>query len=67
MAAKANRAPELLLKRTVAQLVNKPDMVQVRNPMVDRWVKIDRSTGVLVSTKKSKGPYKKIPVAKRKP
>jgi hypothetical protein len=36
-------------------------MVQVRNPITDRWVKIDSRTVHIVRTKKSPGPYKEIP------
>lgn len=35
--------------------------VQVKNPITDRWVKIDTTTGRIVDTKKSPGPYKGIP------
>ena len=41
------------------------DMVQVKNPRSRRYVKIDRSVGVIVSTKKSPGPYKGVPIAAR--
>jgi hypothetical protein len=36
--------------------------VQVRNPIIDRWVKVDTHTGRIVDTKKSPGPYKGIPI-----
>ncbi len=45
----------------------KRDVVQVRNPKSGRYVKIDRSKGKILSHKKSKGPYKDIPVARKKP
>jgi hypothetical protein len=35
--------------------------VQVKNPIIDRWVKVDTHTGRIVDTKKSPGPYKGIP------
>ena len=41
----------------------KKDMVQVRNPRTDRYVKVDKNAGQIVSTKKSAGPYKNIPTA----
>lgn len=44
----------------------KPDVVQVRNPRTDRYVKIDRSEGKIISHKKSSGPYKDVPVARKK-
>jgi hypothetical protein len=40
---------------------SKPEKVQVRNPIIDRWVKLDTRTGRIVSTKKSPGPYKNVP------
>lgn len=44
----------------------KKDVVQVKNPKTDRYVKIDRSAGKIVSSKKSSGPYKNVPVARKK-
>ena len=44
----------------------KKDIVQVKNPKTDRYVKIDRSAGKIVSSKKSSGPYKNVPVARKK-
>lgn len=35
--------------------------VQVKNPVSDRWVKLDTRTGRIVDTKKSPGPYKGVP------
>mgnify|MGYP006978337914 CR=1 FL=1 len=43
----------------------KHDIVQVKNPRTDRYVKIDRTVGLIVSHKKSEGPYKGIPVARK--
>lgn len=42
------------------------DVVQVKNPRTDRYVKIDRSAGKIIAHKKSEGPYKDIPVARKK-
>ena len=42
------------------------DVVQVKNPRSNRYVKIDRSNGRIVSHKKTTGPYKGIPVARKK-
>jgi hypothetical protein len=39
----------------------RPERVQVRNPITDRWVKLDTRTGRIVDTKKSPGPYKNVP------
>jgi hypothetical protein len=47
-------------------LPRKRDIVQVRNPKTDRYVKIDRDEGKIVSHKKSPGPYKGVPVAGRR-
>jgi hypothetical protein len=44
----------------------KQDVVQVRNPRTGRYVKIDRSAGRIVDHKKSAGPYKNIPVARKR-
>ena len=38
------------------------DIVQVRNPMTGRYIKIDRTIGSIVSHKRSDGPYKNIPI-----
>jgi hypothetical protein len=35
--------------------------VQVKNPITERWVKLDTNTGRILDTKKSPGPYKNIP------
>ncbi|HBG05148.1 MAG TPA: hypothetical protein DDY22_06235 [Geobacter sp.] len=43
----------------------KHDVVQVKNPKTDRYVKIDRTAGQIVSQKKSSGPYKGVPVARK--
>ncbi len=39
----------------------KSGSVQVRNPITDRWVKLDTRTGRILDTKKSPGPYKNVP------
>ena len=46
---------------------NKKDVVQVKNPKTNRYVKIDRDKGQIVSHKKSEGPYKNVPVARKRP
>jgi hypothetical protein len=38
-----------------------PAHVQVKNPIINRWVKLDTKTGRIVNTKKSEGPYKNVP------
>ncbi|HHY76692.1 MAG TPA: hypothetical protein GX500_08015 [Firmicutes bacterium] len=42
------------------------DVVQVKNPKTNRYVKIDRDTGRIIAHKKSPGPYKGIPVAEKR-
>jgi len=48
------------------QVARKRDVVQVKNPRTNRYVKIDRSAGKIVASKKSSGPYKNVPVARKK-
>lgn len=43
----------------------KADIVQVRNPKSGHYVKIDRAEGTIVDHKKSEGPYKNIPIARK--
>jgi hypothetical protein len=42
------------------------DIVQTRNPKSGKYVKIDRSAGKIISHKKSDGPYKGVPIAKKR-
>ena len=42
------------------------DVVQIKNPKTQRYIKIDRSIGRIVASKKSPGPYKRIPIARKK-
>lgn len=44
----------------------KHDVVQVKNPKTERYVKIDRTEGKIISHKQSAGPYKGVPVARKK-
>lgn len=39
-----------------------PDLIQIKNPRSGRYVMIDRSIGIIVSRKETKGPYKNIPM-----
>lgn len=39
--------------------------VQIKNPRTNKYVKIDRTTGSIISHKKTSKPYKNIPIAKR--
>lgn len=43
----------------------KHDIVQVKNPKTDRYVKIDRTVGRIISHKPTQGPYKGVPVARK--
>lgn len=44
----------------------KRDVVQVKNPKTGHYVKIDRSAGTIIAHKKSDGPYKGVPVARKR-
>jgi hypothetical protein len=44
----------------------KSDVVQVKNPKSGRYVKIDRAAGKILAHKKSEGPYKNVPVARKR-
>ena len=47
-------------------MAKKKDVVQIKNPKSGRYVKIDRSKGRIISHKKSGGPYKDVPVARKR-
>jgi len=47
-------------------MATKKDVVQIKNPKSGKYVKIDRSAGKIISHKKSEGPYKGVPVARKK-
>ncbi len=47
-------------------MAKKKDVIQVKNPRTNRYVKIDRGAGKIVSSKKTGGPYKNVPVARKK-
>ena len=42
------------------------DVVQTKNPRSGHYVKIDRSAGKIIAHKSSSGPYKGVPVARKK-
>jgi len=44
----------------------KPKLVQTKNPRSGHYVKIDRSKGKIISHKSSKGPYKGVPITRKK-
>jgi hypothetical protein len=43
----------------------KQDIVQVKNPRTNRYVKINRTEGKIIGQKPSVGPYKNVPVARK--
>lgn len=47
-------------------MATKKRVVQTKNPVTNRYVKIDRSAGKIVSHKKTPGPYKNVPVARKR-
>jgi hypothetical protein len=44
----------------------KADVVQVKNPRSGKYVKIDRTHGKIIAHKKTSGPYKGVPVARKR-
>jgi hypothetical protein len=42
------------------------DVVQIKNPKSGHYVKIDRAAGMILDHKKSEGPYKGVPIARKK-
>jgi hypothetical protein len=44
----------------------KKDIVQVRNPKTGHYVQIDRDAGKIIKHKKSEGPYKGIPIERKR-
>ncbi len=44
----------------------KKDIVQTKNPRTGRYVKIDRSKGRILDSKKSEGPYKGVKVLRKR-
>jgi hypothetical protein len=53
-------------KSSSTSTTSKRDIVQVKNPKSDRYVKIDRSAGKIISHKPTEGPYKGVPVARKR-
>jgi hypothetical protein len=50
----------------MAKKAGKAKIVQVRNPKTGHYVKIDRLKGKITGHKSTPGPYKNIPIAKKK-
>lgn len=44
----------------------KHDVVQTKNPASGKYVKIDRDAGRIISHKKTEGPYKNVPISRKK-
>ncbi|MDX2362369.1 MAG: hypothetical protein QNK23_16290 [Crocinitomicaceae bacterium] len=47
-------------------MAKKKGIGQTKNPRTGKYVKIDRDKGRIIDTKKSDGPYKGIPVIRKK-
>jgi glutamate dehydrogenase/leucine dehydrogenase len=45
-------------------MVKKTDIVQIKNPVTKKYIKVDRKRGIIVSHKKTVGPYKSIKIIK---
>jgi hypothetical protein len=43
------------------------DIVQIKNPRSGHYVKIDRTEGKIIDHKKTEGPYKNVPIARKSP
>jgi hypothetical protein len=56
-----NRSPGTVAKQVKQNRVGAvKSRVQVKNPVTDRWVKIDTNTGRIIDHKKTPGPYKGV-------
>ena len=54
-----------MTNKLVASNTKKHDVVQVKNPKTNRYVKINRTEGRIVGHKPTPGPYKNVPVARK--
>lgn len=52
---------------TPSKATQRPDIVQWYDKSVDRWLKIERVTGEVISQKVTPGEYKNVHIAKRRP
>lgn len=43
----------------------KKDIVQIKNPKTNRYVKVDKGRGRVYEAKKSKGAYNRIPIIEK--
>ena len=44
----------------------KANVVQIKNPKTGLYTKVNRTTGTITGHKKTPGPYKNVPIARRK-
>ncbi len=56
----------ILVSDRSAQMSEKKDVVQTKNPKSGHYVKIDRSAGKIIGHKTTKGPYKNVPIIRKK-
>jgi hypothetical protein len=46
--------------------MSKKKIVQIKNPRTGHYVKIDRAAGEIIGHKSSNGPYKNVPIIRKK-
>jgi len=44
----------------------KKELVQIKNPKTGKYVKIDKTKGLIISHKKTVGPFPGIPIVSKK-
>ena len=42
------------------------NLVQTKHPLIDRYIKVDKASGKVLATKKTPGPFKNIPIARKR-
>lgn len=47
-------------------MAKKANIVQTRNPKIDRYVLIDREKGQILERREEPGPYPDVPIARRR-
>lgn len=52
----------LILSVSRRKQKSRDELVQLKNPRTKRYIKIDKSTGSILSHKKTRGPYKGIKI-----
>ena len=59
---------EITLEEKEMHMSKRAKIVQVKNPVTNEYVKIDREKGRIIGHKKTEKPYKGIPISRnRKP